>query len=62
MCLLIPNEEAILEVLFGIQVNHPPRALELDLIEGLFQSHGKEGDLLINPLADLIEVLHEDIK
>ena len=59
---LDPMEEVILEVLLGLQVHHPPGALELDLFEGPFQLHGKGGDLLIIPLADLIEVLHENIK
>ena len=55
-------EEVILEVLLGFQVGHPPKALELDLIEGPFQPYGKEGYLLIIPLADLKEVLHENAK
>ena len=55
-------EEAIIEVLLGLQVHHPSRALELDLIEGPFQPCGKGGDLLIITLGDLIDVLYENIE
>ena len=55
-------EEAILEVLLGLQVHHPSGALELDLIKGSLQPHEKGGDLLIISPADLIEILHENIE
>ena len=48
--------------MLGLQVCHPARALELDLIEGPFQPHGKGGDLLIITLGNLIEVLYENVK
>ena len=54
-------EEVILEVLLGLKVHHPPGVLELDLIQGPLQHHGIGGDLTI-PLANLIEVLHENVK
>ena len=57
-----PMEEMILEVLLGLQVHHPPGALQLDLIEGPFQPHGKGGDYLVIPLADLVKVLHENVE
>ena len=57
-----PMEEANLEVPLGLQVHHPPRAFELDLIKGPFQPCGKGGDFLIITLGDLIEVLYENIK
>ena len=57
-----PMDEAILEVLLYLQACHPFRALKLDLIEGPFQPHGKEGDLLIITLGDVIEVLHDNVK
>ena len=44
-----PMEEAILEMLLGLQVCHPSGALELELIEGPFQPHGKGGDLSLLP-------------
>ena len=49
-------------MLLGLQVCHPSGALELDLIEGPFQLGGKGGDLLITPLAGLVEVLLKNIK
>ena len=55
-------EEAVLEVLLGLQVNHPPGALELDLIEGPFQCCDKGGYLHVITHGDLIEILHENIK
>ena len=58
---LDPMEEAILEVLLGLQAWHSSRALELDLIEGPVQPHVKGGDLSITLLANLIEVLHEKV-
>ena len=57
-----PMEEVIPEVLLGLQVPHPPGALELNLIEGPFQCHGKGGNLSVTPLAHLIKILGEDIK
>ena len=48
-----PMEEVILEVLLCFQVHHPPRALELDLIEGSFQTCGKGWDFLFITLGDL---------
>ena len=50
---LDPMEEVILEVLLGIQVHHPSGTLELDLIEGPFQPHGKRGDLFVTPWLTL---------
>ena len=55
-------KETILEVLLGLQVCHPPGALELDLIEGPFHPCGKGGDLLIIILGDLIEDLYDNVK
>ena len=60
-CVCRPMEEAIIEVLLCIQVCHPPWALELDLIKGPFQAHGKGGDLLIITLTDLLGVLYENV-
>ena len=56
-----PMEEVSLRVLLGLQVHHPPRALELNLIEGPLQPLGKGGNLFITPLANL-KNLHEHIK
>ena len=36
-----PIEEMIPEVLLDLQVCHPPEVLELNLVEGPFQPHGK---------------------
>ena len=57
-----PMEEVIPEVLLSLQVHHPPKALEVNLVEGPFEPHGKGGNLFITPLAHLIKLLHEDIK
>ena len=46
-------EDKIFEVLLGLQVHHPPVALELDLPEGPFQPRGKGGDLFIIPWLTL---------
>ena len=62
MCLWTPWHEAILEVLLGLQVCYPPEELELDLIEGPFQPHGKRGDLLMITLGSLVEALHGNVK
>ena len=55
-------EEMILKVLLVLQVHHPSMALELDLVKDPFQPHDKGGSLLIIPLADFIEVLHDNVK
>ena len=57
-----PIKEVISEVLLGLQVHYPPWALELNLVKGPFQPHGKGGKLFITTLAHLIIILAEDIK
>ena len=57
------QSEAISEMLLGLQIHHPSRVLELNLVEDPFQPHGKGGNLFITPMTfQLIKILHEDIK
>ena len=50
-----PIEEVIPEVLLGLQVHHPPKALEVNLVTHPLQPHGKGGNLFITPLAHPIK-------
>ena len=57
-----PMEETIFEMLLHLLTWHPPRALQLDLIKGPFQPHGKRGNLLMVTLHNFIKILHYDIE
>ena len=57
-----PMEEVVFKVLLYLSLHDSSRTLQLDLIEGSFKHHGKEGNFLMVTLEDFIEVLHENIK
>ena len=57
-----PIKEAVFEILLDLQVHHPHRALQLNLVEGPFQPCGKGGDLLMVTLGNIVEDLHQDVE
>ena len=52
--LLHPMEEAIPEMLLGLQIHNSHRALEPNLVKGPFQPHGKGRNLFTTPLVYFI--------